>query len=346
MQSSTDPFAGTPDQAGIGDPCAVAAALLGRPVLTAETVHGGRNSRVYRIDTASGRFALKRYASHAGGHDRFGTETTAFAFLESHGVTAVPRLVAADRELAAALYGWVDGGPVLPAGPADIDAALAFVSQLRDLASAGDAQRLPPAAEACLSVTELATQIERRRRWLLDQAADRLGGFLEDGVAPVLAAAIARADQLLAPLGLSRDTELALGLRTLSPSDFGFHNARRRPDGRLAFLDLEYFGWDDPVKLTADFLLHPGMELDRSLRRQFRAGAEAVFARDPSFAVRLGAALPLYALRWCMIVLNEFLPERWRQRLHAGVAEEREALLAVQEAKAARLLAFAARYGN
>ena len=56
------------------------------------------------------------------------------------------------------------------------------------------------------------------------------------------------------------EAELPVEQRTLSPSDFGFHNALRRPDGRVVFLDLEYFGWDDPAKMISDFLLHPALE--------------------------------------------------------------------------------------
>ena len=47
----------------------------------------------------------------------------------------------------------------------------------------------------------------------------------------------------------------------LSPSDLGFHNCIKGNDGLLTFIDFDYFGWDDPVKLTCDFLLHPGMVL-------------------------------------------------------------------------------------
>jgi len=32
-------------------------------------------------------------------------------------------------------------------------------------------------------------------------------------------------------------------------------------------------------------------------------------------AERLSVLLPLYALRWCAIILGELLPERWRHRL-------------------------------
>ncbi|MFP6749711.1 MAG: hypothetical protein VCD66_19215 [Alphaproteobacteria bacterium] len=126
---------------------------------------------------------------------------------------------------------------------------------------------------------------------------------------------------------------------TLSPSDFGFHNAIRRSDGRLEFIEFEYFGWDDPVKLVADFLLHPGMGLDGELRRRFRCGAAAVFGGDHGFDARLRALFPLYALRWCLIVLNEFLPERWLRRDYAGAHRDREFALTTQLAKARAMLA-------
>ena len=61
--------------------------------------------------------------------------------------------------------------------------------------------------------------------------------------------------------GFDPSNEIPTNARTLSPSDFGFHNTLRRPDGELAFLDFEYFGWDDPAKTITDFLLHPGMQL-------------------------------------------------------------------------------------
>ena len=64
------------------------------------------------------------------------------------------------------------------------------------------------------------------------------------------------------------------------PSDFGFHNSLRREDGSLAFVDFEYFGWDDPVKLTADILLHPGSPLAASQRRRFRQAVCQLYGED------------------------------------------------------------------
>ena len=42
--------------------------------------------------------------------------------------------------------------------------------------------------------------------------------------------------------------------------------------------------------------------------------------RDPAFAARLAAYLPLFGLRWVLIILNEFIPERWQRRVLAGAA--------------------------
>ena len=108
----------------------------------------------------------------------------------------------------------------------------------------------------------------------------------------------------------------------MCPSDFGFHNALRAPSGRLVFIDFDYFGWDDPVKLTSDFLLHPGMQLSEAAKRRFATAMGAVYGSDAEFRVRLPLLFPLFALRWCLILLNEFLPERWASRVAAGIEGE------------------------
>jgi hypothetical protein len=70
------------------------------------------------------------------------------------------------------------------------------------------------------------------------------------------------------------DTPVEERWRSLCPPDFGFHNALRRASGELVFIDFDYFGWDDSVKVTCDFLLHPGMRLFRDV--------EAAFCRQDS----------------------------------------------------------------
>jgi hypothetical protein len=121
----------------------------------------------------------------------------------------------------------------------------------------------------------------------------------------------------------------------LSASDFGFHNALRRRDGRFAFVDFEYFGWDEPVKAIADVMLHPGMMLPRELAQRYRARVEAALRDgDRGLSFRLDLLFPSIVLLWCLILLNEFLPERWTRRAMAGDRDDREAAQATQLRKA------------
>ena len=94
------------------------------------------------------------------------------------------------------------------------------------------------------------------------------------------------------------------------------------------------------MKLTADTLLHPGTSLAAPQRERFRHGAVRLYGGDATFEQRLSAYLPLFALRWTLIVLNEFIPERWERRLMSGmVAKSWQDAKAAQLAKAQAMLA-------
>jgi hypothetical protein len=304
----------------------IAAALLAAPPRAVASVPGGGNNRLYRVEDAAGRaFALKTYLnSSTETRDRLGHEWSGLDFLCRHGVTCVPRPIALHRADGAALYGWVEGARVENVGAREIDAAVAFVASLKELSRQPDAIVLPLAVEACLSAEELIHQIERRLQRLAAVEDPRLRSVLQQEILPARDRAVTRVRAGYAAPQLAIARELTQEQRTLSPSDFGFHNALSTPGG-LVFLDFEYFGWDDPVKLVADFLHHPGMALDDQAKRRFLAGARQVFAADPGFNLRLALLYPLYGLRWVCILLNEFLPERWARRAYAGAADRRAA---------------------
>lgn len=320
---------------------AAATALLGDPVRQISRQRGGGNNRLYRVEAADGRhYALKTYLQRPGDdRDRLGAEFGGLSFLQAQGLNRqVPRAVARDPVRHCALFGWVDGNAVGQPTPRDLFEALCFVLDLYRLAQQPEAGALPLASEACLSGTEVARQLDSRLDRLLQIDDSRLRPFLLDEYSPAYERyrALAMAQYRERELDFSRPlSPLAL---TLSPSDFGFHNAIRRADGRLVFVDFEYFGWDDPVKLVADFLFHPAMGLDVEMRRRFRRGAGAVFGGDYDFDARLRALFPLYTLRWCLILLNEFLPERWQRRDYAGAHQDRDDALNNQLAKAKAML--------
>jgi thiamine kinase-like enzyme len=91
----------------------------------------------------------------------------------------------------------------------------------------------------------------------------------------------------------------------------------RGADGKLYFLDFEYFGWDDPVTSIANFVMHPGMQLSEIQRTSYQQALLGHFRRNVE-ADRLPVLMPLYALRWCAIILGELLPERWQHRMQSN----------------------------
>lgn len=323
------------------DLLAAADAMTARNVRNIAPVGGGNNNRIFRVEAEDGGcYALKIYdANSEDGGYRLDAEYRALSFIWSHGIRSVPKPLAVDPERVCALLGWIDGEAVSDPRASDVASALAFLAELRRLAITGSAIILPEAKEACLSGAEVVEQIEDRHDRLMEfaQRDGELVRFLDGDFAEAFERIAAASYQGYQFAGLDFEMPAAPGQCTLSPSDFGFHNALRRGEGDLVFVDFEYFGWDDPAKLVSDFLLHPGMTLSDELKRLFVAGAHEVFADDPEFAARLRLLHPLFGLRWCLILLNEFLPERWQRRAFAG-AQDRARRLAEQLGKARAML--------
>jgi len=216
-----------------------------------------------------------------------------------------------------------------------------FVTALRHLSQRPDARLSirDTAREACLSGDSLLQQISRRvvaLQALPQEAA--LQDLLSARFAPILATASQRLEDAYGTSGRSMTAEIPQQKQMLSPSDFGLHNALVRADGSLVFIDFEYFGWDDPVKLLADVVWHPGMHLSSIERHSFTQHCLDHLAQaDPDLIGRYLAQLPLYGLRWAAIQLNEFVPERWHRRVFAGAGDADPS--AWQAAKDRQLLA-------
>lgn len=302
---------------------AVASRLAGESVLRMFRVGGGRNSRVFRVETPSSVFALKQYPSLKDDpRDRLGVETNALKWMAKYRLDMVPRVIATDAASNSALLTWVEGSLVRDVAASDVDQAVDFLAALEVSRGLLDFPANRLAAEACLSGAEIERQL-RRRVAGLDGLEDEpnLKAFLAREFAGSLEERLSTARTTLSSAGLTFERELQPAQRSLVPSDFGFHNALRDAAGRLIFIDFEYFGWDDPAKLTADTLLHPGTSVANELRSRFRNAAGRLYGRDPDFAARLTAFYPLFGLRWVLILLNEFHPERWRRRVLAGASE-------------------------
>jgi hypothetical protein len=223
---------------------------------------------------------------------------------------------------------------------ADVEEFASFQLALDRAADARARSEIGEAAEACLSGRRILANIQTRLARLADVRDDFPGfkNFLDEALRPAIVESEQAARQKLAALKTEFDADLPLERRSLIPSDFGIHNALRAGDGGIHFFDFEYFGWDDPGTSIGNFVFHPGMALAKEQQRRYREILTTHFGTD--MERRFLALQPLYVLRWCAIILGEFLPERWLHRLQAGARRsEWDTVRAEQLHKARQLLA-------
>ncbi len=313
---------------------------------TVTRLSGGANNGVFRVDLRDESYILKQYFSHPEDpRDRFGTETVFVDFLWRNGIRVIPELLASDEHDKLALFRFVKGRS-LAASEVDqshVDQAEQFCRELFQIQSVPDAQQLPIASEACFSIQDH-----------LDCVGCRLASL--ESIAPtsphhVDAARFVKAElaqswqavrQFVEHRCDSHDRQLDDVLpdqdRVLSPSDFGFHNAILTGSGRLCFFDFEYAGWDDPAKLVCDFFCQVEVPAPRSLMPRFVESLPPVGAGSRPLAERVECLFPVYLLKWCAIVLNDFVPVASARRQFSAAAAPSAERLELQLKKARRLL--------
>jgi hypothetical protein len=311
--------------------------LLGRAVTATAPLAGGANNRLLRVDASGECYVAKCYHRSADDpRDRLGAEFGMLAHLWRGGLRCIPEPVVADPEAGIGVVRFVEGAPIAPGevGRPETEALAALLAAMRSLRETPGADRLPDASEATFSDRALIDLLERRLGRLRagleteSASADAARHFVEECLAPALAAQ--RAALAERP---GFEDPLPAGERTLSPSDHGFHNALRRPDGTLVFLDFEYAGWDDPATMLADACLQPRVPMPGVEKTRFLADLLPKLANGPSLALRLRRLYPVWALKWCLILLNEFVPGDRARRRFAGVDSEARRGLQLEKAR-------------
>lgn len=304
---------------------------------TATAIGGTGNNAVFRVEAGGRTFVLKRYFQHPGDpRDRFATERAFATFLWQAGLRHSPEPLAWSAEHRLGLFECIAGVRSTEPTPALVEAAVRFFNDTNAHRFSEAAHALPIASEACFSVREHLDRVERR--------VARLQGIVPGSDLDEQAAVLVR--EKLAPAwqrvhgAIAEDAALDRVLepreRCLSPSDFGFHNALVTPDGRVRFLDFEYAGWDDPAKTVCDFFCQPAVPVPIAHLEAFRSGLAGF--DSPGFRARVAQLLPVYRLKWCCILLNEFLPADSGRRTFSDPGHDHSARKCAQLEKALHAL--------
>lgn len=286
---------------------AIAAKLLSEKKVQLTSLRGGRNNRVYRIDSRRGHFALKLYFQHLGDQrDRRSTEYRFTRFLWNQGFRNIARPICTSAHDSASIFCLLPGKIPKPdqIGRREILCLRKFLNfcwkSSRDLRR----RSFPRASEACFSMRDferlLIARINNAKR-IKDQAVRVM---LKEEILPLVLAC----RSLAISLGGKKwwDQSLPSSKWMLSPADHGFQNSLHTPKG-LAFFDFEYAGWDDPVTVISNACLHPGVPFPKNSQALFVRKMMASLGAKRGDWLRLRIVFPLQALKWALILLNPLL---------------------------------------
>jgi hypothetical protein len=283
---------------------------------TLTEIHGGFNNRSFRVDTGEKRYLLKKYFRDGqDSRDRLGAEYGFCKFASTLGVGGVAKPYACNADEGIGLYEFIEG---VDCRPEDVThqrvlEAANFYKRLNEHRDCLAAKKLGKASESCFSIEEHLRCVSQRVTQLaaiptdnpLDQRAVR---FAQES----LATRVREVEEAYSRIGLPGP--VGINEYSLSPSDFGFHNMLIYHGGSLRFVDFEYAGWDDPAKMVADFFCQPRIPVPVGWMNAFVEEAIGGQTWADGAMQRIQLLYPLYRVKWCCIIMNEFLPEGNRRR--------------------------------
>jgi len=306
-----------------------------------ECVRGG-NNRTYQLKTPDGCFALKQYFRRADDkRDRLASEFAFLTYAQQVAPHAVPKSYCQNITTGLALYEFIEGNAMKAheLQASDMMQASQFFCALNQPKHKLQANALPIASEACFNIQTHLDVVSARIVELNKMTPETA----EDQLARVLIAKLNEDWQkILADIHQQTQLDLEYLLpaeeRCISPSDFGFHNALRRPDGRICFLDFEYAGWDDPAKMIGDFFSQLAVPVDAKYFNLFVETAMQPFVMNEQLMKRIELLRMVYQVKWCCIALNIFLPVHLARRQFANPELDVVALKKTQLCKAELLM--------
>jgi hypothetical protein len=305
------------DDAGLTTQLAalLAAAGIASGGLRVKPYAAGGNNRVFRVDAGGRALVAKCYFRHpSDNRDRLNAEFSFLEYARKAGIDCVPEPVAKDESVGIGIYEFIEGSKLTRGALSSrhIEQAREFFVSLNRLEKRPLAVSLKNASESCFSVVDHLSLVEGRiARLSTVPASSEVDKQAVAFVVTLRARWAALRERVSAEFerrNLQTDSVLSQEDRCVSPSDFGFHNAIISPNGKVVFIDFEYAGWDDPAKTIGDFFSQPAIPLPFDHFETFLASALTYSPNSNMLAERTRLLLPVIQMKWCCIVMNDFLP--------------------------------------
>ncbi|KZN47183.1 aminoglycoside phosphotransferase family protein [Pseudoalteromonas luteoviolacea] len=302
--------------------------ILKQPNLQFRQLSGGANNLGIQVSAGQSSWFLKCFElSQAIAQKKQQNEFLFSQALSEAGIFTIPKPIAINTSLGVSLFEYIDGEKVTNANSEAVLKAALFIQEIN----------------ACQLATPLtvASESPNSLDGFCDIVSERLTRFEavqpdNESIAEQFSAMLKKIAQRHNKIrsSLPAHWHKTIERNIVSPSDFGFHNVLKQ-NKALYFIDFEYAGLDTPWKLFADFFSQPAVPVDIKHASQFLSIKLFKDLKDnPCDTLKV---YELTLLKWCLIMLNEFLPEVQKRRLFSWniscIEEQKEKLKQVQFAQ-------------
>jgi predicted Ser/Thr protein kinase len=297
----------------------------------------GNNNRTYLAQGHGRKVIAKFYfSSDSDNRDRLDHEYKFLKYAEKININCVPKPIIKSKKYNLGIYEHIDARPfqMSDLGKNYVIEAADFFSSLNPAGQSSQYQDLKYASEAFLDPQIYVNNIDKRIAGLVDvlknKNADSKTNFfiknLQEAWAKIKSSLIQNENLIKQHHSLC-----------VSPSDFGFHNALIKKD-KIFFIDFEYAGIDDAAKVICDFFIQPEIKVPMIYLEEFANRAFPSFNNKDLLLERAIKLLPLFQIKWCCIMMNEFMPNIAERRLFSDPDLDLEASKFYQLEKASSLL--------
>ncbi len=262
------------------------------------------NSNIYKLRDINNKFFIaKFFPNNNYDNNRIKNEIKAINFLKNKLNT--PKIVKFSLDENIVIYNFIDGSKL---SFENVYGFINIIKKLKKISSGLKYNSYTPAVESCLNINQLFHQIEERITKIknFNKTNKKLLSFLSI----LKYKYYYYYKKKVSFESKNKNSTLSKKHQILSQSDFGFHNAMFY-NKSIFLYDFEYFGWDDPVKLVSDFIWHPQNKLTNKNKNLWIDEMLNIFSKDLSFKKRLKEQFNLYGIRWILIILNIYHPNKF-----------------------------------
>lgn len=265
-----------------------------------KTITGGLNSGIRLVEVGGSKYIIKTYPEDLT-RQRLNTEFGFLVLMNKVGIQNVPKPIKKLSGLNVGVYSHLHGETIKTATDFNVSASADFIIELNEK-MAPFSNKLNFASDRFVSYENLLESIGQRilslRGWAHLHSKEYVHTVNE------LYMIFQKITDQNSTTAKEFNDNICQVNQVISPSDFGLHNVLQ--DGvTVKFLDFEYAGNDNCLKLICDFYCQPRIPISNFQFRGFvNKLNNSVFHMDSLLDIST-KFLPLFRLKWSCIILNQ-----------------------------------------